>query len=59
MGFKMKREEYGSIFGPTVGDRMHLADTDLIIEIEKDFYEDHYGDETLSGGGKSFPKGGG
>lgn len=57
MAFKMKRDEYGSIFGPTVGDKMHLADTDLIIEIERDFYEGHYGDETLSGGGKSFRDG--
>lgn len=50
---KLSREEYGDIFGPTVGDKLHLADTDLIIEIEKDYTAPYYGDETLSGGGKS------
>ncbi|MEG1930692.1 MAG: urease subunit alpha, partial [Anaerovorax sp.] len=53
MSMKLSREEYGDIFGPTVGDKIHLADTDLIIEIEKDYTAPYYGDETLSGGGKS------
>ncbi len=57
MTFKMTRMEYGDICGPTVGDKIHLADTGLIIEIEKDFNEGNYGDEMISGGGKSFRDG--
>src|SRR3569832_212616 len=38
------------MFGPTVGDKVRLADTDLIIEVEKDFTV--YGDEVKFGGGK-------
>ncbi len=37
MSFKMKRATYADMFGPTTGDRVRLADTDLIIEVEKDF----------------------
>ena len=37
-------------YGPTTGDRMRLADTELIIEVEKDFAA--YGDEITFGGGK-------
>lgn len=44
------REAYASMFGPTAGDRVRLADTNLIIEIEKDFTV--YGDECKFGGGK-------
>jgi urease subunit alpha len=33
----IQRQAYAEIFGPTVGDRVRLADTDLIIEVEKDF----------------------
>ena len=36
MPVKIKRSEYASMFGPTVGDKIRLADTDLIIEVEKD-----------------------
>jgi len=57
MSFKMTRKEYGDICGPTVSDKIHLADTGLIIEIEKDFNEGNYGDEIISGGGKSFRDG--
>lgn len=57
MSMKMSREEYGDIFGPTEGDKLHLADTGLIIEIEKDLSAPYYGDETLSGGGKSMRDG--
>lgn len=57
MSFNMTRQEYADIFGPTEGDRIHLADTDLIIEIEKDLIKDNYGDETISGGGKSMRDG--
>ena len=37
MAVTMKRAAYADMFGPTVGDRVRLADTDLIIEVEKDF----------------------
>src|SRR6201991_2773750 len=50
MSFKMKRAVYADMFGPTTGDRVRLADTDLIIEVEKDFTV--YGDEVKFGGGK-------
>ncbi|MFY9803451.1 MAG: urease subunit alpha [Candidatus Acidiferrales bacterium] len=50
MSLKIPRRTYADLFGPTKGDRIRLADTDLIIEIEKDFT--HYGDEITFGGGK-------
>ncbi|WP_162513430.1 hypothetical protein, partial [Streptococcus pneumoniae] len=34
---KMSREEYAELFGPTTGDKIRLGDTDLWIEVEKDF----------------------
>lgn len=37
MPSKMKRPAYADMFGPTVGDKVRLADTDLTIEVEKDF----------------------
>ena len=46
----MSRADYAQMFGPTVGDRLRLADTDLIIEVEKDFTT--YGEEVKFGGGK-------
>jgi len=48
---RIPRKRYTDLFGPTVGDRVRLADTDLIIEIEKDLLV--YGDELVFGGGKS------
>ena len=45
------RKRYVDLFGPTTGDKIRLADTDLIIEIEKDYTK--YGDEIVFGGGKS------
>ena len=45
-----KRAAYADMFGPTTGDRVRLADTDLIIEVEKDFTT--YGEEVKFGGGK-------
>lgn len=45
------RKQYVGLYGPTVGDRVRLGDTDLIIEIEKDLII--YGDEIVFGGGKS------
>jgi urease subunit alpha len=47
---KIPRKQYADLFGPTVGDRIRLADTELLIEIEKDFTS--YGDEAVFGGGK-------
>jgi len=46
----MSRAAYAQMFGPTVGDKVRLADTDLIIEVEKDFTS--YGEEVKFGGGK-------
>ena len=47
---KIDRRAYGEMFGPTVGDRVRLGDTELFIEIEKDYAV--YGDEVKFGGGK-------
>ena len=46
----ISRQAYAEMFGPTVGDRLRLADTELFIEIEKDFAT--YGEEVKFGGGK-------
>jgi urease subunit alpha len=46
----MNRAAYAQMFGPTVGDKLRLADTDLVIEVEKDFTI--YGEEVKFGGGK-------
>ena len=51
MVLKIPRKQYVDLFGPTIGDRIRLADTDLIIEIENDLLT--YGDELVFGGGKS------
>ena len=50
MSTKISRSVYADMFGPTTGDRVRLADTDLIIEVEKDFTI--YGEEVKFGGGK-------
>src|SRR5690242_2955146 len=50
MSVKMNRRAYADMFGPTVGDRVRLADTDLIVQVEKDFTL--YGEEVKFGGGK-------
>lgn len=47
---KINKAAYANMFGPTVGDRVRLADTDLWIEVEKDFTQ--YGEEVKFGGGK-------
>src|SRR3989338_4037264 len=47
---KISRQAYAEMFGPTVGDRVRLADTELWIEVEKDFTV--YGEEVKFGGGK-------
>ena len=41
--FTIKRKDYAGMYGPTVGDKVRLADTDLFIEIEKDYTV--YGEE--------------
>ncbi|WP_068676540.1 urease subunit alpha [Oceanobacillus sp. Castelsardo] len=50
MSFKMSREQYSQMYGPTTGDSIRLADTDLFIQIEKDYTT--YGEEVVFGGGK-------
>ena len=47
---KIARQAYAEMFGPTTGDRVRLADTELWIEVEKDFTT--YGEEVKFGGGK-------
>src|SRR5215469_10542120 len=47
---KMNRAAYAHMFGPTVGDKVLLADTDIFIEVEKDYTL--YGEEVKFGGGK-------
>src|SRR3954469_25525574 len=47
---KISRALYADMFGPTIGDRVRLADTGLVIEVEKDFTR--YGEEVKFGGGK-------
>lgn len=50
MATTLSRRAYADMFGPTTGDRIHLADTSLVIEVEKDFTL--YGEEVKFGGGK-------
>src|SRR5881275_2896332 len=50
MSVKIKRSIYADMFGPTTGDRVRLADTDIIIEVERDLAT--YGEEVKFGGGK-------
>src|SRR6201997_5638816 len=50
MSFKIERRTYADMFGPTTGDRVRLADTDIVIEVEKEFTT--YGEEVKVGGGK-------
>src|SRR4030081_1482541 len=50
MSLKIPRRTYADLYGPTTGDRVRLADTALIIEIERDYTV--YGDEITFGGGK-------
>jgi urease subunit alpha len=50
MNYHIDRRTYAETYGPTVGDKVRLADTELFIEVEKDFTT--YGDEVKFGGGK-------
>ncbi|MFQ3622663.1 MAG: urease subunit alpha, partial [Acetobacteraceae bacterium] len=52
---RLSRSAYADMFGPTVGDRVRLADTELIVEVEKDFTI--YGEEVKFGGGKTIRDG--
>ena len=51
----ISRQEYNNLFGPTVGDKIRLGNTNLYIEIEKDLR--NYGDELVYGGGKTLRDG--
>ncbi|MCP9791191.1 urease subunit alpha [Vulcanococcus limneticus] len=50
MPYRIDRRTYAETYGPTTGDRLRLADTELILEVEKDYTV--YGDEVKFGGGK-------
>lgn len=50
MSYQIDRQAYAEMYGPTVGDKVRLADTDLMIEVEADFTT--YGEEVKFGGGK-------
>ena len=60
MATSINRADYAAMFGPTVGDKIRLADTDLIIEVERDLTAERtnggngitYGEEVKFGGGK-------
>jgi urease subunit alpha len=55
MSVKISRDKYAAMYGPSVGDRVRLADTSLVIEVEKDYTT--YGDESKFGGGKTIRDG--
>jgi urease subunit alpha len=50
MSLDISKQAYAEMFGPTVGDKLRLADTELWIEVEKDLT--HFGEEVKFGGGK-------
>ncbi|PZX36328.1 urease subunit alpha [Roseinatronobacter thiooxidans] len=54
MSYKITRDAYADMYGPTVGDKVRLGDTDLIIEVERDLIVERggYGEEVKFGGGK-------
>ena len=52
---RISRQEYVELFGPTVGDRVRLGDTDLWVEVERDYLVP--GDECVFGGGKTLRDG--
>mgnify|MGYP000061874541 FL=1 len=51
MPAEIKRADYAAMFGPTVGDKLRLADTDLIIEVERDLTAEAVGAATAGGSG--------
>ena len=52
----ISRQDYNNLFGPTVGDKIRLGDTNLYVEIERDL-RCGYGDEVVYGGGKTLRDG--
>ena len=50
MPTRLRRRAYATMYGPTTGDRIRLADTEIFIQVEKDLT--HYGEEVKFGGGK-------
>ena len=54
MSLNLSRRQYAEMFGPTTGDRVRLADTDLFVEVERDLIAEGggYGNEIKFGGGK-------
>ena len=54
MSLEISRQQYAEMFGPTVGDQVRLADTDLFLEVERDLIAENggYGNEIKFGGGK-------
>src|ERR1700722_3389778 len=54
MPLRLTRRQYAEMFGPTVGDRVRLADTELFVQVERDLVagDGSYGDEVKFGGGK-------
>ncbi|MDO5520699.1 MAG: urease subunit alpha [bacterium] len=55
MSIKIPGNHYAMMYGPTTGDKVRLADTSLVVEVEKDYT--HYGDEIKFGGGKTMRDG--
>src|SRR4051794_2934453 len=55
MSLSINRVKYANMYGPTTGDKVRLADTELLMEIERDFTV--YGDESKFGGGKTIRDG--
>src|SRR5882762_4001591 len=55
MPHRINRRAYADIFGPTTSDKVRLADTSLILQVERD--HTHYGDECKFGGGKVLREG--
>ena len=55
MSTKISGSKYAAMYGPTTGDKVRLADTSLVIEVEKDYTT--YGDEVKFGGGKTIRDG--
>jgi urease subunit alpha len=50
MSLEIPRRTYADLYGPTTGDRVRLADTDLLVKVERDYTT--FGDEVIFGGGK-------
>ncbi|MDZ4233612.1 MAG: urease subunit alpha, partial [Dietzia sp.] len=55
MSIRVSRQHYAELFGPTTGDRVRLADTELLARVEAD--DTVYGDESVFGGGKTMREG--